>query len=154
MTETNTKFVYVTFILAAPQEVFDAITRPEIAQHYWAYENVSDWKAGSRWEHVRANETRSVDLIGSVLENDPPKRLVISWARPSEFEDKDKHSKVTFDLKPYKNMVRLTVTHDELDHDEKMANSISHGWPMVLSSLKSYLETGKPIDVFAEPLSA
>ena len=58
---------------------------------------------------------------------------------------------MTFDLVPYEDMVRLTVTHDELEAGSGMARGISQGWPAVLSSLKSLLETGQGIDVFAKP---
>ncbi|WP_339632358.1 SRPBCC family protein [uncultured Sneathiella sp.] len=151
MTSEKTTFVYVTYIRASAEKIFEAITRPEIAARYWGHENVSDWKVGSRWEHIRANEERDVKLAGDVVEIDPPRRLVMTWANESEYEDRDKHSRVTFDLVPYEDMVRLTVTHAELEAGSGMANGISRGWPLVLSSLKSYLETDEPMDVFAEP---
>lgn len=59
-----------------------------------------------------------------------------------------------FDITEYEDMVRLTVTHDELEADGAMAKGIQQGWPIVLSSLKSLLETGQGIDVFAKPKSA
>jgi hypothetical protein len=58
---------------------------------------------------------------------------------------------VTFELEPIGEMVRLTVTHDELKAGSDMASSIANGWPRVLSSLKSLLETGKPLDTWAQP---
>ena len=151
MTSEKTTFVYVTYIRASAEKIFEAITRPEIAARYWGHENVSDWKVGSRWEHIRANEERDVKLAGDVVEIDPPRRLVMTWANESEYEDRDKHSRATFGLVPYEDMVRLTVTHAELEAGSGMANGISRGWPLVLSSLKSYLETDEPMDVFAEP---
>ncbi|WP_340150036.1 SRPBCC family protein [uncultured Sneathiella sp.] len=151
MTNEKTTFVYVTYIRATQQKIFDAITRPEIAARYWGHGNVSDWKVGSKWEHVRDNEEKKVNIAGDVIEIDPPKRLVISWSDPSEYDNREAHSRVTFDLVPYEDMVRLTVTHDELEAGSGMANGISRGWPLVLSSLKSYLETDEAIDVFAEP---
>ncbi|MDF2367451.1 SRPBCC family protein [Sneathiella sp.] len=151
MSKEKTTFVYVTFIRATPEKIFEAITRPEVAARYWGHENVSDWKVGSRWEHIRADAEREVKLAGDVVEIDPPKKLVISWANQSDYDNRDKHSRVTFDLVPYEDMVRLTVTHDELEAGSGMAIGISKGWPLVLSSLKSYLETDEAIDVFAEP---
>ena len=151
MSKEKTTFVYVTFIRATPEKIFEAITRPEVAARYWGHENVSDWQPGSKWEHVRDNEDRKVNIAGNVLEVDPPKRLVISWSDPADYDNRDKHSRVTFDLVPYEDMVRLTVTHDELEAGSGMAIGISKGWPLVLSSLKSYLETDEAIDVFAEP---
>ncbi len=154
MTRETTSFVYVTYIVSTPLKVFEAITRPEIARRYWGHENVSDWQPGSRWEHIRANDERTVELVGKVVEISPPSRLVITWAAASRKDDPDACSRVTFDIEEYENMVRLTVTHDELEAGSGMANGISKGWPIVLSSLKSYLETGNAIDVFAKPKAA
>ncbi|MCZ0736947.1 SRPBCC family protein [Phreatobacter sp. AB_2022a] len=152
MTEATTSFVYVTYIAATPQRVFEAIARPEIAGRYWGHENVSDWAPGSRWDHVAVSD-RSVKISGHVVENTPPKRLVITWASPASFPDPKKHSRVTFDITPYDDgMVRLTVTHDELEAGGAMAAGVSKGWPCVLSSLKSFLETGRPLNVFAKPI--
>ena len=151
MTKEKTSFVYVTYIRATAEKVFEAITKPEISSRYWGHENISDWKPGSKWEHVRANDERTVEIIGKVIEVSPPKRLVISWANSSQNSDPASHSRVTFEIQNYDNMVRLTVTHDDLEAGSGMANGISKGWPMALSSMKSFLETGENIDVFATP---
>ena len=151
MTKDKTSFVYVTYIRATAEKVFEAITKPEISRRYWGHENVSDWKPGSKWEHIRGNDERTVEIIGSVIEFSPPTRLVISWANASQTSDPASHSRVTFEIQAYDNMVRLTVTHDDLEAGSGMANGISKGWPMALSSLKSFLETGENIDVFASP---
>ena len=145
-------FVYVTYIATTPEKVWEAVTDPSIARQYWrgvaagspAHENVSDWKAGSRWEHQRSDGSGTVDIAGKVVEFTPPRRLVMSWARPGEFDDESKHSLVTFDIEPQGNgTVRLTVTHDGLEADPKMLAGISGGWPAVLSQLKTFLETGR-----------
>jgi uncharacterized protein YndB with AHSA1/START domain len=84
-----------------------------------------------------------VDITGSVVESAPPRRLVISWARPNEVDDPSKHSRVTFDIEPHiDGLVRLTVIHEDLEKDPRMLEGISGGWPMVLSNLKTLLETG------------
>ena len=151
MSQDKTSFVYVTYIRSTPAKVFEAITRPEIARRYWGHENVSDWKQGSGWQHVRANDERTVNIVGKVVEAAPPTRLVITWASPSTAQDPDSYSRVTFDIAEYEGMVKLTVTHDELEAGSGMAKGIQQGWPIVLSSLKSLLETGEGIDVFAKP---
>jgi uncharacterized protein YndB with AHSA1/START domain len=151
MSAEKTSFVYVTYIRSTPQKVFDAITQPEIARRYWGHENVSDWQPGSDWQHVRANEQRTVELVGKVVEVSPPTRLVITWANASQAGELSAYSRVSFDIVPYEAMVRLTVTHDELEAGSGMAKGIQQGWPVVLSSLKSLLETGQGIDVFAKP---
>ena len=154
MNKEKTSFVYVTYIRSTPEKVYEAITKPEIARRYWGHENVSDWKPGSDWQHVRTNEQRTVQLVGKVVETVPPKRLVITWASPPQAHDPNATSRVSFDITEYDGMVRLTVTHDELEAGSGMANGIQKGWPIVLSSLKSLLETGEGIDVFAQPKAA
>lgn len=154
MTRETTRFVYVTYIFATPEKVFEAITRPEVARRYWGHENVSDWKPGSGWQHIRADDARTVDLVGKVLEIAPPRRLVISWANASEAADPTRYSRVTFDIEDCDATVRLTVTHDDLEAGSGMDKGIRQGWPIVLSSLKSFLETGRAIDVFAKPKAA
>jgi len=84
----------------------------------------------------------------------PPSRLVISWANASQADDPASYSRVTFEIAEYDNMVRLTVSHDELEVGSGMARGVSEGWPAVLSSLKSFLETGRGIDLFAKPKAA
>lgn len=155
MTRQTTSFVYVTYIVSTPEKVFEAITRPDIARRYWGHENVSDWKPGSKWQHVRDNAERSVNIVGEVVESSPPHRLVISWANPADAADPEAYSRVTFEIEPYEaDMVRLTVSHDDLIAGSGMATGVSKGWPIVLSSLKSLLETGQGLDVFAKPKAA
>jgi uncharacterized protein YndB with AHSA1/START domain len=151
MNQDKTSFVYVTYIRSTPEKVFDAITKPEISRRYWGHENVSDWRPGSAWEHVRADAQRTVNIVGKVVEVLRPTRLVITWASPSQATDPAAPSRVRFDVEPYEDMVRLTVTHDQLEAGSGMAKGIQQGWPIVLSSLKSLLETGQGIDVFAKP---
>lgn len=154
MSKDKTSFVYVTYIVSTPEKVFEALTRADIARRYWGHENVSDWTPGSTWEHVRDNEERTVEIVGKVDEVSPPHRLVMTWANASQAANPDAYSRVTFAIEEYEAMVRLTVTHDELEAGSGMAKGISKGWPMVLSSLKSFLETGRALDVFAKPRAA
>ncbi|MGV3667465.1 MAG: SRPBCC family protein [Leptospira bouyouniensis] len=145
-------FVYVTFILSTPEKVWNAIIDPEVTKKYWsdplsknpAHINVSEWKVGSEWKHVKMDDDKTVDILGKVLEVNPPNKLVISWSRPNEIKDPTKHSRVTFEIVDYANgLVRLAVTHEDLD--SQMYNGISSGWPSVLSNLKTYLESGLPL---------
>ncbi|WP_312525671.1 SRPBCC family protein [Paracoccus sp. (in: a-proteobacteria)] len=154
MTRETTSFVYVTYIASTPEKVFDALINPDVTRRYWGHANISDWKAGAPWQHVRANDSAAIELVGEVVEISPPSRLVITWANASQAADPHAYSRVTFEIEAYEDMVRLTVLHDELEAGSGMANGISKGWPLVLSSLKSLLETGAGLDVFAKPKSA
>ncbi len=79
----------------------------------------------------------------------PPRRLVITWAYPADAADLAKHTRVSFELETIEDMVRLTVTHDELVEGSDMERGIMKGWPRVLSSMKSFLETGRPLNTWA-----
>lgn len=139
------KFVYVTYINATPEKTFQALIDGEMTRQYWQHDNVSDWKPGSRWEHQRCNDAHTVDIVGEVIESTPPRRLVLTWAAPASAADKARHSRVAIDIEPVGAMVRLTVTHDELETGSDMLKGISNGWPRVLSSMKTFLETGRPL---------
>ncbi|MGH7717589.1 MAG: SRPBCC family protein [Gemmatimonadaceae bacterium] len=151
---TKPSFVYVTYIATTPDKVWRALVDTDVMRRYWvdpisnapAHENVSDWKPGSRWEHRRVDEAGTVDMVGKVVESTPPRRLVVTWARPKDAEDASKHSRVTFDIEPHGGgLVRLTVTHEDLEGDPQMLEGISSGWPKVLSNLKTLLETGRAL---------
>jgi uncharacterized protein YndB with AHSA1/START domain len=142
-------FVYVIYIASRPEAVWKALLDGEFTRQYWDHENVSDWKPGSAWEHRRTDAARTVDILGEVIEARAPQRLVISWARPLDKAHRDRHSRVTFEIEPVADMVRLTITHDELEAGSEMQRGVSEGWPRVLSSLKSLLETGRPLQTWA-----
>ena len=143
------KFVYVTYIAATPEEVWKALLEGELTRQYWKHENVSDWKKGSKWQHVADDGKRTVKLVGEVLESVPQRRLVLTWNDPADPSNPANRSRVSFDIERVANMVRLTVTHDELEPGSDMARKITSGWPRVLSSLKSFMETGRPLDTWA-----
>lgn len=103
--------------------------------------NVSDWQPGSPWEHRRVDGSGRVDVVGRVLEAEPPTRLVITFDDAPEAESRREASVVTFLVEPQRDIVRLTVTHENLP-DQEMLDGISSGWPAVLANLKSLLETG------------
>ena len=147
---SKSRFVYVIYISAKAEKVWKALLDGEMTRQYWGRENVSDWKPGSKWQHHRLDEARTVALVGEVVESVPPRRLVLTWADPADALDKAKHTRVTFEIEPVEDMVRLTVTHDELEAGSEMLQKITNGWPRVLSSLKSFLETGRPLNTWAE----
>lgn len=132
------RFVYVTYIRATPEKVWQGLTDPEFTRQYWMHDNVSDWKVGSSWAHRRRDG--GDDVVGEVLESDPPRRLVTSWVWPSDLGDPARTSTVTYETAVVGGATRLTVTHENLPADQLPA--ISGGWPSVLSNFKSLLETG------------
>jgi len=149
-------YVYVTYIAATPEKIFDALINKEVTQQYWGHHNISDWKPGSSWAHRVSDKSEILHIVGKVVENNRPRRLVITWLSPDDQGNPAKTSRVTFEIEPASNVgfhelvagsTKLTVTHDELDPNSDMLKSISGGWPVVLSGLKTLLETGRTLSV-------
>lgn len=138
------EFVYVTFIKTTPEKLWHALTDREFSHQYWVNCYLtSDWKAGSRMTMERDGEVKNECVI---LESDPPRRMSYSWQ--SIFDPdmkKEKPSRVTYVLEPQGDTVKLTVTHEGFADGSKTLPSVAFGWPIVLSGLKSILETGKPL---------
>jgi len=135
------EFVYVLYIEATAERVWDALTDADLTASYWGHHNVSsDWQAGSEWRHVRTDGSGTADVVGRVVESDRPRRLVTTWALPADGADARDASRVTFEIEPFDAIVRLTVTHEGLSEADR--REAAHGWSAVLSNLKSLLETG------------
>lgn len=135
------EFVYVIYIESTPDKVWQALTDPEMTAEYWGHRNVSDWQAGSTWEHQRTDGSRTVDVVGTVVESSPPSRLVLTAGEPGQ-DRPNGPSRLTFTIEPYGEIVRLTVTEENF-LDEAERDGAAGGWAAVLSNLKSYLETGR-----------
>ncbi|RTL51711.1 MAG: ATPase [Bradyrhizobiaceae bacterium] len=138
------EFVYVTYIKTTPEKLWHALTDKAFTEKYWFCCSLdSDWKVGSKMLMTRGGELMN-DCV--VLESDPPRRMVYSWLTVFDEEmKKEKPSRVTYEIEPAYDGVKLTVLHEGFALDSKTLPSISTGWPLVLSSLKSILETGKPL---------
>jgi uncharacterized protein YndB with AHSA1/START domain/DNA-binding transcriptional ArsR family regulator len=134
-------FVYVTYIESTPERVWEVLTDPDLTAEYWGHKNVSDWKVGSRWEHQRTDGSGVADVVGTVVESVPGRRLVSTWVSPGEEESADS-SVVTFEIEPYGQIVRLTVVHQNLV-DVAEREVAAAGWAAVMSNLKSLIETGR-----------
>jgi len=140
MTADKPTFVYVTYIQSTPQRVWHALTDADLTAEYWGHSNVSDWQIGSPWEHRRVDGSNIADVVGTVLESTPPKRLVMTFGEPDAQPD-ESPSTVTFEIEQYHDIVRLTVTHENLTGTDAV-HVASLGWAAVLANLKSLLETG------------
>ena len=139
------EFVYTIYIKTTPEKLWHSLTDTEFTRSYWfGCILSSDWAVGSRMHMDRYGKVVNECVV---LESDPPRRLSYSWH--SVFDEdmkKEKPSRVTFVLEPDGSAIKLTVTHDGFAANSKVLPSISSGWPLVLSSLKSILETGQPLD--------
>ena len=145
MPERAPDFVYVIYIAASVEKVWNGLIDHHLTRQYWEHDNVSTWKKGSRWEHVRSDGSGKVDVAGKVVEIEPPRRMVITWAEGGNAGDEAKTSRVTFDLTAVGPDTKLTVTHSDLEAGSEMFIGITSGWPAVLSNLKTLLETGQTL---------
>ena len=142
---SNDRFVYVTYIRSTPEKIWDALTKPEFTRQYWfGMHLASDFKVGSPWRLVFENGDTAD--AGEVLESDPPRRLVVSWR--NEFRPEltaEGFARASFDIEPAEGSVKLTVTHEIDQADSQLIRAVSGGWPGILASLKSLLETGEAL---------
>ena len=152
------EFVYTTYIRTTPEQLWQGLTDPAFTRRYWQTELHTDWAKGSpvTWNNhgVLISDPGSV-----VLESDPYRRLSYTWHTMTpelaekfgwdqEFAAKlagEPRSKVTFDIEPVTQGVKLTVIHDGFEPGSTVVQMVSVGWPDVISSLKTLLETGEPL---------
>jgi uncharacterized protein YndB with AHSA1/START domain len=143
---SDDRFVYVTYIRTTPEKLWTALIEPEFTRQYWfGIVQESDWNPDSAWRLV--GEGGKVMDSGKVVEIEPPRRLVLSWRNEFRPELKaEGYSRATFEIETQNDMVKLTVTHEIAKEGSKFIEAVSGGWPMVLSGLKSLLETGKALE--------
>ncbi|MEU6722706.1 metalloregulator ArsR/SmtB family transcription factor [Nonomuraea wenchangensis] len=152
------EFVYTTYIGTTPERLWQALTDPAFTQRYWETTFKTDWAPGSEmtWDNhgVVISDPEQV-----VLESEPYRRLSYTWHTftpelgrrfgwDEEFLGKlagERRSKVTFEIEPVGEKVKLTVVHDGFDPGSTAAQMVSVGWPEVISGLKTLLETGAPL---------
>ncbi|HXR38256.1 MAG TPA: SRPBCC family protein [Terracidiphilus sp.] len=141
----ESQFLYVAFIRTTPEKLWQALIDPEFTRRYWfATAQESEWRAGSAW-CIRFADGRVADS-GEVVEIEPARRLVLKWRHEIQPElTAEGYSRMTFELAQQGEMVKLTVLHEMDVKDSKFIGAVSGGWPIILSSLKSLLETGEPL---------
>lgn len=156
-------FVYAAYIRATPEKVWEALTSGTASEKYWfGFRVEGEWKKGGRLR-VRApkkieldmpNKDEVRDITGTVLECEPPKRLTYTFDagdRPAVASKRREPSRVTYELTPMGQTVKLRLIHEnllpeDLEKDPRQWRGVNNGWPAIISSLKSLLETGSPID--------
>jgi len=150
----GTMTVFEIYIRTTPERLWEAITDEEMRARYsFGVRTRSDWTPGSGYE---SSVPGVIEIAsGENLEVDPPRRLVQSFkALWSEEVEREGTSRVTWEIEPVGSSCRLTVTHDNLG--ESANGELFGGWPMILSGLKTLLETGELLDTpaslrYAEP---
>ena len=144
---SGSKFVYVTYIRTTPEKLWQALTTPEMIKRYRFGMSVeSEWNVGSTW---RMYADGSLMDSGELLESVPQKRLVMSWLSEWEPEFKaEGNSRCIFEIEPAGTSTKLTLTHSMERPNSKFIGVVSEGWPMVISNLKSLLETGEVAVVY------
>ncbi|WP_291688064.1 SRPBCC family protein [Bradyrhizobium sp.] len=140
------EFVYVTYIETTPEKLWQALTTSEFSQRYWFNTELqSDFKVGSPFALVMNGTTTDV---GEILEADPPRRLSYTFHHVLNKEArKQPPTKVVFTLEQHGNLVKLTLTHENFAAGSELLDGISKGWPAILASLKSLLETGTALAI-------
>ena len=156
------EFVYTTYIRTTQERLWQALTDPAFTRRYWGISYESDWRTGSALTVVLdGKDAKIADPAQVVLESDPPRRLRYTWhtftpewAAAYGIGDEqlarfaaEPRSRVTFDLEPVGEMVKLTVVHDGFDQGSAVLEEVTQGWPRILAGLKTLLETGDPLPV-------
>lgn len=142
----ESRFVYATYIRTTPEKLWQALINPEFTRRYWCETTQeSEWKVGAAWRIVAPDGT--VADSGKVLEIEPHKRLVLSWRNEFKSElHEEGPSRLTYELEPVGESVKLTVIHESETPQSKLIDAVSNGWPHILASLKSLLETGESLE--------
>ncbi len=138
----NSKFVYVTYIRTTPARLWEALTDPEFNRQFCSgtYQETL-WKPGAEWK-LKLADGRVADA-GEVVEFEPPRRLVLKWRNELRPElTAEGYSRCVMELEPEGELVKLTVTHSLEKEGSQLINAVSTGWPKILSSLKTLLESG------------
>jgi uncharacterized protein YndB with AHSA1/START domain len=146
---TGSRFVYVTYIRTTPEKLWGALLDPEFTRRYWCGTwQECEWKVGATWR-LMLPDGRVADS-GEVIEIEPHRRLVVTWRKEMNAEmHAEGHSRCTYELEPNPDGVKLTVIHQIDQPDSKLIQGVTGGWPHILSSLKSLLETGEALPATA-----
>jgi len=139
----QSSFVYVTYIRSPQQKVWDALTKPEFQKLYWfGGHQESSWKKGAEWKMFMPQH--GLTDSGEILESDPPNRVVIKWRNEFKPELKaEGYSQCVYELAQEGELTKLTIVQTIEKENAQFIQAVSGGWPRILSSLQSFLETGR-----------
>jgi uncharacterized protein YndB with AHSA1/START domain len=142
----ESEFVYVTYIRTTPEKLWRALLEPEFTRQYWmGTVQECEWKPGASWKIVFP-DGRLADS-GEVVEIDPPRKLVLKWKHELFPElTGEGFSRMTYTLEPQGDMVKLTLLHEMDKRESKFIKAVGGGWPIIIASLKSLLETGESLE--------
>ena len=145
---TENSFTYVTYIATTPEKLWEALTCSKYTEQYFFGSTIqSDWHEGSQITYSRNGK---VTDYGKILNVERNRVLSFTWTYVGDGVEGKQPSRVTFELTPMKETVKLTLRHENLqpgdlvDRDDTF-EGLNNGWPAILSNLKSLLETGKTL---------
>jgi uncharacterized protein YndB with AHSA1/START domain len=147
MPESPSQFAYSIYIRTTPEKLWQALIGPEFTKQFWAETwQESEWKVGAAWK-IMMPDGRVADT-GEILEFEPYQRIVLMWRNEFKPELKSEgFSRMTYELVQQGDSVKLTVIHEMDKPGTKFIQAVSQGWPPILSSLKSLLETGEALEI-------
>ena len=142
---SDSRFVYVTYIRTTAEKLWQALVDPEFTRRYWVEcWQECEWKPGASWKLVKPDG--ELCDSGEVVEIEPCRRLVLRWRNEWRPELREEgYSRLTYELEPIGESIKLTVIHEIDRPQSKLIEAVSNGWPHILASLKSLLETGESL---------
>ena len=146
---SNLKLIYEVYMRTTPEQLWEALTNPKLTIHYDFGSAVeSDWKLGSPIVYKTAGGKGSISVQGTVVEHEPQVKLVHTWEEAWNAESReDRPSRVTYAIQSMGTVCRLTVTHDDFASETQTYRMVTSAWPMIISGLKTLLETGEPLGI-------
>lgn len=144
-TAVKPKHVFQVYIKTTPEKLWDAITNPKLTeQYYFGTRIITDLKPGTQLFYDMPDGQHLIE--GKLIEAIPNKRLVHTFAATwKEANRNDAPTRVTYEIEPMGEMCKLTLTHDDFDGETNTYQGVGNGWPLILSSLKTLLETGSAL---------
>lgn len=139
--------VYVTYIQTNIDSLWAALTEPDLTQNYFfGTRMMSGLNQGDKVDFLMENGESAVH--GEILEHTPKSKLIYSF-RGNKLDDgtREPYSRVTYELEATENACKLTLVHDEFEAQNQTYTSVGGGWPTIIAGLKTWLETGKKLNI-------